>query len=87
VRGGVAGAGSGGRMDAGMIHIEFTDESGTTVKATAPDSRLDEVLARAQVRIFGESTAEATRAEDLRWAQLQARWSQGEKKMAKKGRR
>ena len=71
-----------------MIHIEFTDRiAGTTVKVTAPDSRLEEVLARAQVRIFGEPTAEATRAESQRWAELQARWNPVEPKPAKNGRR
>jgi len=68
------------------IHIEFTNEQGTTVKVTAPDERMEEVLARAQVRIFGEPCPKADAAEAQRWAELQARWNPVEKS-AKKGRR
>ena len=62
-----------------MIRIEFTNEQGTTVTAQVADDRLEEVAARAQVRIFGEPTAEATAAEAKRWLALKAKWAAAQK--------
>ena len=62
-----------------MIKIEFTNEQGASVVAHVADDRLEEVAARAQVRIFGEPTAEATAAEAKRWAALKAGWAKAKK--------
>lgn len=53
-----------------MIQIEFTDKlAGTTVRATAPDHRAEEILIRGYVRVHGDRvpTPAEQEAETRRW--------------------